>query len=423
MLYFKPSRFYILIFVLLLPTCLQLRGQDTTYLTISEAEQNFVKNNLLVLAQQFQVNKQTAFIIQAKTIQNPNITANFNLYDPENDIVLHTGPTGQKDFMIEQLIQLGGKRTINIEKAKLNKTLAEAEMADLMRNLILSLHTAFYQIYQENNYVLKYNRQLQLLDTLIQSYAKQANLGNVAFKDVVRLKSTYLKLSAEKSESLERMNAAISQLRVITGLKGQLIPRVEGKTLDTFLKDLVLSDLETLALKNRPDLLAQNQQLQVSSLDLKLQQRQRVPDINLNLSTDQRGGAFRNQVNFGLNFALPVFNTNRGNILAAEADLKTANYLLEQQTLSISSEVTEAYTNMLRSITEYKKIKEFYDANFDGMLESVTLNFKKRNLSIIEFVDFLESYSDGIKELERIKSQLAVNAARINYVTASNLYQ
>lgn len=420
---FQPSRFYILTLVLLLLTCVNLRGQDTTYLTISEAEQSFVKNNLLVLAQQFQVNKQTAIIIQAKTIQNPNITANFNLYDPENDIVLHTGPTGQKDFMIEQLIQLGGKRGITIEKAKLNKTLAEAEMADLMRNLRLSLHTAFYQIYQENNYVLKYNRQLQLLDTLIQSYAKQANLGNVAFKDVVRLKSTYLKLSAEKSESLERMNAATSQLRVITGLKGQLIPRVEGKTLDTFLKDLVLSDLESLALKNRPDLIAQNQQMQVTTIDLKLQQRQRVPDINLNLSTDQRGGAFRNQVNFGINFALPVFNTNRGNILAAEADLKTANYLLEQQTRNVLSEITEAYTNMLRSITEYKKIKEFYDASFDGMLESVTLNFKKRNLSIIEFVDFLESYSDGIKELERIKSQLAVNAARINYVTASNLYQ
>jgi cobalt-zinc-cadmium efflux system outer membrane protein len=218
------------------------------------------------------------------------------------------------------------------------------------------------------------------------------------------------------------MNSSMADLRVITGLKGLLLPLVEASSLDAFKKTISLTEIEDMAMQQRPDLQFQDQEFKYAGLDLKYEQRSRVPDAVFNVATDQRGGAFRNQVNFGVSIGLPVLNLNRGHIIAAKSELQSSGYLLEQKKLELRSEVLEAYLNMQRSVSEYEKVKTLYDENFDGMLKSVTDNFSRRNLSLIEFVDFLESYSDGIKELERIKSQIAINAARINYVTATKLF-
>jgi len=49
-------------------------------------------------------------------------------------------------------------------------------------------------------------------------------------------------------------------------------------------------------------------------------------------------------------------------------------------------------------------------------------NFLKQNISIVEFVDFFESYNESLAEVSRIHKQLALSAENINYTTAYNVY-
>ncbi len=65
-----------------------------------------------------------------------------NAYDPQNDKVLHVGPTGQKSFQIDQLILLGGKRKSQIELARTDVAIAELEFQNLARQLKFKLHQA-----------------------------------------------------------------------------------------------------------------------------------------------------------------------------------------------------------------------------------------------------------------------------------------
>lgn len=399
-----------------------LRAQDSLRLTIDQAESQFLQKNLLVLAQKCQVQRQEALIIQARTFQNPSISANFNLYDPENDIFLHTGATGQKDFMIQQLIQLGGKRRLNIEMAKLSKAEAEAEFTDLLRNLRFQLHSAFFTARQQYNNILTFDKQLQLLDNLITAYSTQAAKGNVSMKDLIRLKSSYLNINSEKSESVRQMNDAMATLNLLIGEKAIIIPQVSTGFEDQLLKETSLADLENQAMTARPDLSASNQQMQYSVLDLRYQKKAVVPDATFNLATDQRGGAFRNQVNFGVAMDLPLLNQNRGNILAAKAGVQQSTYLADSKKQEVVTEVLAAWQDMKRSTEEYQKSKALYDEDFSVVLQGLNDNFRKGNLSIIEFIDFLESYNDALKEIERIKNQMAINAAKINYVTATKIY-
>ena len=54
--------------------------------------------------------------------------------------------------------------------------------------------------------------------------------------------------------------------------------------------------------------------------------------------------------------------------------------------------------------------------------KGVNDNFKRRNITILEFVDHVEAYNESLADFERIKKQLAISAAQINYVTATKIY-
>ena len=185
------------IFFLALPIiCI---SQDKVSLTLSQVDSLFLKNNLLLLAQAYNVSAQEALILQAKSYPNPLFTADINALDPENQKVFHAGQSGQKAFAIEQLILLGGKRKTEIELARQNKQVAELELEDLLRNLRYQLHTSYYTINGQINTLGKYARQLELLDTLINSFEIQSKRGNIPAKDVIRLKSVYFKINNDKS--------------------------------------------------------------------------------------------------------------------------------------------------------------------------------------------------------------------------------
>lgn len=42
-------------------------------------------------------------------------------------------------------------------------------------------------------------------------------------------------------------------------------------------------------------------------------------------------------------------------------------------------------------------------------------NFQKRNVPIVEFVDFFEAYNEVLTELTRIKTQLIISGKQLKY--------
>ncbi|MNY00683.1 hypothetical protein D3C86_1331890 [compost metagenome] len=88
----------------------------------------------------------------------------------------------------------------------------------------------------------------------------------------------------------------------------------------------------------------------------------------------------------------------------------------------IVSRINNSYSYYIQTVSEYQKSLELYNDDFEKTVEGITLNFKKRNVSITEFVDFFESYNDVLAELMRIKTQLVISAEQINLLTGKDIY-
>ena len=409
--------------VLLLHCNIWLSAQIAqTKLSLEDAEKTFLQNNLLLLAKQYNISAQQALIIQAKSYPNPTFNADFNVIDPQNNKYFHIDSSGQKSFQIQQLILLGGKRKTEIDIAKQNKILAESEFSELLRNLKFELTQAFYTINSERTIIENYDKQLQILDTIISSYKKQSDKGNIPLKDIIRLKSVYIKLDGNRAEISLDYSEQQKQLKILIQTNQDIIPVVNDDSYKSYIDLKPLNDLQTLALANRPDLKIADESAIIAALILKRQKRQAIPDIAVNSSYDQRGGAFRNQVNAGITMPIPIFNTNRGNIKAAEFDKKEMDLYVVGKKLEVELDIQQAWLNMQRNIKEYNKVIVLFNDEFSQVNKGVNDNFKMRNISILEFVDFVESYNESLADFERIKKQLALSAAQINYVTATKIY-
>lgn len=396
--------------------------QDTLQLNLGEADSIFLKQNLLLIAAQLNVEANKALIIQAKSYPNPQISIGLDAYDSDNKSAFFIGPEGEKSYQFDQLILIGGKRRAQIDLAKKNAQMAEQQFADLLRNLQFQLHQTFYELNRTYNVLPIYNKQLELLDELITSHEVQAQKGNVPYKDVIRLKTAYLNLNNDRSDLLKQQLEQIKNLRTLLRSNQTFIPVSDDLEAGKYKQIVSVSDLIKKAWDNRPDVQLASSQADYASINLRLQKRNAIPDLSLNTSYDQRGNAFPNQYLVGVGMPLPLWDRNRGNIKAAGFQSQATDSLFAQKKMEVEGEVISAIENLNRSVQEYNKSIELYTADFEIVFKGESDNYRKGNISLLEFLDFVESYNQSIAEFERMKRDLFFAGEQINYVTASKLY-
>lgn len=397
-------------------------SQDTLKINLQQADSIFQRNNFSLLASSMNIEAQKAQIIQAKVYPNPIFTVDLNVYDPENNKAFHVGPSGQKGFQLEQLILLGGKRKSEIEMAKTNSQIAELEFQQLLLQLKFRLHSDLFSMGQIQALLQRYSQQLELLESLVAAYEIQAQKGNIPLKDVVRLKGAYLNLNNNRADLLKDYFQTQSSIQTLLQTNAVVKFEFNESDIEKYIQQNAVEELKNEAFRSNPELQIIQSNKILAEQYLQYQKRLAVPDINIITSYDQRGGAFNNQFNAGFAIPLPLWNRNRGNIKASQYKIKEADYNVQSMQNEITSNIQNAFQLYLQSVIEYQKSTALYNADFEVTVNGMTENFQKRNVSLIEFMDFFEAYNETLNELTRIKTQLVISAERINLLTGKAIY-
>lgn len=418
MSYFKINS----LFLMLLLAYSGKAQSDTLSISIAQADKVFLSTNYQLLATSLNIDVQKAQVLQASLYPNPVLTLDINAIDPENNKIFHLGNSGQQSIQLEQLILLGGKRKAQIDLAKTNVEMAEFAFQDLIRQLKFELHTGLYLLNQQQILIGKYSKQMAMVDNIISTYEYQAHKGNIPLKDVVRLKGVYLNLSNERASIYGDYFHQLSKVQTLLQTKSIVVPKVTDADIQSFIQPFDVQLLIDQALENRPDLLLGKKDAVFAEQYFTLQKKLAKPDITLFSSYDQRGGAFQRQVNLGLAIPLMFWNKNQGNIKSAETQIKAKHLFVEGLKSQVIAEVQNTYWQYKQTVAEYLKNNKLYDEDFEITLKGMTENFQKGNVSLIEFVDFFESYNNALSEISRIKMQLATSAEQIKLSTGKELF-
>lgn len=412
------------LFALLLLVLVNQAVMAQKTVTLQDCESQFLKNNLFLLASQYNIDASKALTIQARIWENPAITASLNAYNPEKNQYFDIGQEGQKAFGIEQLIYLGGKKRNEIKLAKTNEQLAELQFNDLLRNLKLQLRKSFYTVYYNSKNLETTNKQLTHLEDLINSYSVQAQKGNVPLKDLVRLQSLYLNFKNERMEVMNSNFEEQANLKLLLNETQNIIPNVSDDEFNKYLKTIAfdLKNFENEAISNRPDYLAKQKSIEANELNIKWQKSLSIPDVTLGANYDQRSGAFQKEANLTLGIPLPLWNKNKGNIQYAQNILEQSKIEKQNFDLQLQTEITSAWNKWDEARKNYTIIKPAVNSDFEAVYNGILTNFQKQNISLLEFTDFMESYNQAAVQINELKKKVVLSGEELNSTINKDLF-
>ncbi|WP_366183964.1 TolC family protein [Flavobacterium ovatum] len=398
--------------------------QAQTSLTLKECETQFLKNNLVLLAQHYNIDAAQALTIQAKIWDNPIVSADLNAYNPEAQKYFDNGKQGAKAFSISQIIYLGGKKANEVKLSKANEQIAEIEFNDLLRNLKLQLRKSFFTIYYNLKKIETTDKQLVHIEDLVTSYSAQVKKGNLPLKDLIRLQSLYLNFKNERLEVLSTNYEEQANLKLLLNKVERVIPVLENSEFEKYNKEMLfdVKNLKDIAVTTRPDYLLSKKNIEATELNIKLQKSLAIPDITLGVGYTQRGAAFDNQKNITLAIPLPLWNKNKGNIQYAKTLFEQSKTEQEKTTIELETEIIMNINKWADARKSYNQIGMSNPDEFEQVYQGVVSNFKKSNLSILEFTDFMESYNQSIIQLNELKKKVVLSAEELNCTINKDLF-
>jgi cobalt-zinc-cadmium efflux system outer membrane protein len=397
---------------------------DSIRITLQKADSTFIARNLMLLAEKYNISVAKALQSQARLFDNPNIYFEQSIYNQYSKKYFPTqtrysdGSLGQNQTNVTQLISIAGRRNKRLNVAKYNTAIAQSQFEDLLRSLLYELNTNFYDLHFNLKANAIYVQQMSGIEKNINEFKQQYEKGNVALSEYLRLRSYLTNLKSEQTQVLTLIYGANKNLHVLLNdtSNAMMLPIVdEGSIDDLKTDDLVLSKLIDTAYANRPDVKIQEYLYKQENANLSLQKANGIPDLTLGGTYDRNGSYIPNYYGVGVGFQVPIFNRNQGNINASKLRLKQLEFDQRNYRVNVQQDVISAYNLLVQIKETYRTFDTESQKSMYQMLGNLLDNYRKRNIGIVEFIDFYDSFKTNIIQTYQIQNQLLNATENINY--------
>lgn len=415
-----------------------VHAQDTLRLNREQCEAILLKENFTLLAQQLEISQSEAQVIQAKLWPNPTLeldeinlwtsqkgTNNLSYFGDElPPLAGNFGRNQQISISLEQVIKTAGKRKKLVALEQVNVDKSRQYFEDVIRNLKLEFRKQLTQLQYQELLKNTYSRQLSSIRQLTKAYQHQVEQGHLPKGEYIRLKALELEISREIHTINSIINEVQTELKVLMHLPPdvtlQLTP--EGFFVDTEIYQSVnASSLLEEAQNYRPDLKLAELEITFQDKLYTYERAQRMPDITLKGGYDRGGNFMYNFIGFGLSVDLPFFNRNQGNIRQAEFGREIATIQFRHLNNKIENEIILCYRNLMNTVEFTNTIDPGFETILDDLLTGYTQNFSNRNISLLEYLDFLDSYLENKQIIFETGKELHEKTEELNYALGKDL--
>jgi len=396
----------------------QTPASDTLKLTVRQAEDQFIKNNLSLIVARYNIDNASAQIITARLFQNPDFSFS-------NGIHASGVPNAfsEQSASVSQLFYTAGKRNKNIQLAKIGVEQAKYQFFDLLRTLKFTLRNDFYTIYYNEQSAKVYNEEITSLSKTLGVFREQYTKGNIAQKEVLRIQSQLYSLQTEYISLLAGIDTTESELKLLIKVspKTYVEPGVTSDSKE-MVSQVAYQQLLDSAYLNRYDLRYSKATVDYSDMNLKLQKATAIPDVSLSFNYDKLGSYGNNFMSAGIAFSLPFFNRNQGAIKQAHIAVDQSKVQLQSQQDQVESDVATNYKGALRLEQLYNSFDPQFKDDFTHLIQEVFKNYEKRNISMLEFLDFYDSYKTNTLQMNNLQLNRVLSLEQLNYATGTSFF-
>jgi cobalt-zinc-cadmium efflux system outer membrane protein len=308
-------------------------------LTLDRVIDRFLQRNLSVEAARYQVEAARAAQIAARVRPNPGITVSAENLKVSGDTPFNR--LYEVSTTYSQTFELGGKRRLRREVADLAVSVAEAELADVLRQRMAEVKRSYYDAVLARYALFNSMENRTSFDELIRFNRVRFEEGAIAEGELLKVRLERVKFdSAVAQAELAQRQAVIRLLQLLGETDFARAEAVAGElTFAPITADL--ASLKEEALKNRPDVKAAELRTTLAQRQVALEEAKNSMDITPFAGVKRVG--IDNTVLFGVSIPLRINDRNQAGIARAAAERKVAQTELALARNRALAEVESAF--------------------------------------------------------------------------------
>jgi outer membrane protein, heavy metal efflux system len=382
------------------------RAQDAA-MTVDQAVRDALDHNLNLLAERFNLQAADAAILTASLKPNPVLTVNG--MRPDRALVDAGISPYEEVARVDWVFERGGKRDRRVDQASLAKTVAELQLQNTTRNLVLDVESAFTDVQLAKLNLALARDNLAAFNNVVQINTERVRTGDLSQVELSRSRLAALQFQNDVRQQEAKLQVARNHLSTLVG-RGP-----NGDRLDVagdLRKDAATIDYDTLrrqAIELRPDLRAARSDQARSAADLRLQIANGTIDYTVSGEYHRQQGLDTSANSYGVYFStpLPIFNRNQGEVARAQSQqqqLQTKTQALEND---VANEVANAYA-------QYTAAREIVDTIEHQMLTqardvrtTTEYSYRRGEASFVEFLDAVRAFNETMQSYNEARADYA----------------
>ena len=312
--------------------------------------------------------------------------------------------------LINQTIELGGKRRARLDVASYGREAANASLDEQRAAVRADVIAAFYGL-------LAAQRQLEVTEESAAIAARSADLasrraraGKVSPVEATKAHVAAAAVQIEVTTARGRVDVARETLNAVMG-EARSDTRVALGDLETVPAVEPLSAL-TAQLDDAPLARVARAQMLRSNAAVSLERARRIPDVTVSAGMKRvtTGGVPDNQAVVGVSIPIPLFDKNRGALLEAAHKAERANADLDRERTRLRLELTQAYANFDAAAQEARRLKTDILPAARLALDAMSRGYELGKFSFLDVLDAQRTLFQG--QSQYVRALADAHAAR-----------
>jgi len=397
----------------------QQAGAPPDQVTINQAVQEAVEHNLNLLAERYNLSIADARIVTAKLRPNPVVSAGLDYVDFLRAFTHDNqgGPTEynlRTDFILER----GGKRDRRIEVARSVREVAQLQLLNTTRTLVLDVQNAFVDVQQAKDNLALARENLQAFQSLVEVNTARVRAGDLAKVELVRTQVAALQFQSAVRLAESKLQVAGNKLQ---GLMGRAAPTPAFDVAGPVRRDtdpVVLETVTAQALELRPDLLAIRKDQARSQAEIRSQLAQGKVDFTVGAEYHREfhnGNA--SALGFFFSAPLPVWNRNQGEIERARQEQEQILARIRAAQADVQNEVRNAWVQYATSRGLLESIEHDLLDQAREVRTTMEYSYRRGEASLVEFLDAQRVFNDARQRTNDARADYARSLYTIDAVS------
>lgn len=374
------------------------RGKE---IGIKEALDLFYKNNYDIVKNQYEIDKASADLLDAKLRLNPSLSVNTTGFEISQGGVRDTGNT-QLAVRVDQPIRLGRKKELKIASAKENFEAVKLSYNDIIRNILAVFYTVYYNLCLDKLYINFSRNELAKFEKTLEIAEKRYSTGFLSPNDYAKLKLARIELENNLINYETGYFNDVEDFNLILGSNERLEP--VGIVAQENFQEYTEGYLIEKAYNKRPDFLSIQRQAKTSEYNLSLAKANRLPDVTVGVEYDSFGTDYKPGVGAGVSLPLPFFNRNQGEIKRKGAEHQQVKVEAEKIQRQIITDVRRALRNYKGFVTIFESYKNKKE-EMEKLLENNEKAFSLGGVTVLDLIDTRRTYVDFMTKYNQVLVQ------------------